>query len=1006
MSGKEVCGIVFGGIERINTRTNASPNACEEIINLRPTGGTWRNIGRKKLLKSLNVRKRLKDYSVIVHPVSQEQYSILWNKKENSVSLYKSNGNVAETWEFSDTIISISHLENILTICTETEKVFYLWQESEKKYTRLNLEDCRPTIETRGINIANNNGHDFDTNEEQEGFHKGFDGMAQTDEITGYKDNVCHKLWLERIVDRIKAGFEKDHETDLPTIKNRFRGFSLYRVALELFDNTFINYSNIDFADTIRNYGDCIRVKMKQRTEQSNSEYYVVDWMTLPHVYGKHGITVNFTNLGEVKRLMEAGVIKNISIFMTIPRFCYDLDDYKHYKTDIRIGRPLQYSTWHYILPPIDKGIYNEFESGAFFRVKKYEKEDIDTLTDAQISQGRLSYIVDNDDVEKLSSDKPLPTPNIAEMHAMMFRKTYTYNSKQHLYDLRYNVFKGFTSWCNNYWDNPNLLQTLQTQEPGLTELRLFYTLSSEYNRKTFRITNKFSKDYIRYNEDGTTEIVFPKNELAMCLQYPSLEKIKIKIFVKVGEKELVLYERYHEKPLLTGQALLIPTTLHAKEDRYFDCNEALLTAYPQTSIQHVLGHDVPIYPLISTFTGTDDSIVKEIKEDISARLSAPVLTDAKEDINIIESTNILQLTETSNPLKLPATGNYSFEESDNRIVAVCSNNYAQSTTDRNFGLYPIYIFCTDGIYAMQVGSGDIDYATQAKINTDRVADMEVISTPSGIVYLTNAGLMVLSGKGLGNISEIMRGKPTMTSEENLNVIARKIDNLLPYNRALSLCLDVTKLSPFTDFFTEIAGAQPYYYPRENELCFCLDNYSYVYNFMYKCWYKRADTYQVEGNVLSKAERIENRERPNLSVTKVHIYGTEEEYTKDADICKEVAIISKPQLLKVRAGWGRQTPTRQYKHLERIIFNLQYDTSNEFYLFFLYSMDGVKYNVLKYRHFEKSTPTVYCQDLYLSRALQSAKYVSFWFLSKDMYDTRIGDVTWSFREVRNYDGIE
>lgn len=983
MSRTNYSAVAFKGMERLNSTVNADSGACEEIINLRPRGNTWRNVAEKQERSFLRLNGGAIDYSVIPHPASQEHYTVLWDKTNNRVRLYALNGIEQQAWGYPDKIVSVSSLENVLTVCTQTDKIFYLWRPQQSRYIRLSFESSQAYIRANGFTTGANNELGYN------GYVTKWEYTESVDEISHYRGTPlrCYDLHLDRLTDTIKASFEKDHERKEPQNKDRFRGLSLYRVALELYDNTFVNYSNVDYADTVNQYGDCVRLILKERTDQDNSRHYVVNKVVTPHVYGQHEVTINFDNLNEIAGLMEAGVVKNISLFMTIPKFCYDVDDWKNYKTDLQLRESHDpYKASHkYVQLPIDKTIYNDFESGVFFRVKTYDKEDLDKLTPAQLNVGRLVYRVKDEDVKNLSANKTLPTPNVSEYHTTTFANAYTYNGRQHLYGLRHKMFGGYKAeTTDNRYYNEELLQTLRTLNPDLSELRLFCTLSGEYNLQPFSITRPFGADKIQGNT-----LTLSSHHLGPDLQYPITGKIKACVFVKVDDnRQAVLCERYFEKIQHTTQALLMPATMHEKENRYF-----------------AVADNFETISTTNTSTGTpSDGVIVATTINISSALQSPQIRALTSDKRFVDNPNTVQLTELANPLKLPSDNAYTFGEHFNRVLAVSSSHYAQSTTERNFGMFPLYVFCEDGIYAMQVGNGDVCYSLLNKLNGDRITNPHVVQCPQGVAYMTATGLFLLSGKGLKQISEPMRGTPTITAQDNLDKIANRIaGSMLPTTRAISKALDVTTLSPFVEFYDEVAKALPYYCPEYNELCLTIpDRYTYVYNLDFSCWYKRSDKYRPESHdVLSNQTTYTDNIRGTK--TTIKLYNTEEDKSKEYT---HVAIITKAVMLTTPVGWGRQSPTRQYKHLERVIFNLQYTTSDDFYLVLMGSNDGTTYNVLKYYHHPKAGECVPKQDVYLSRTLRSCKYLTLWVLSRDMSSTRIGAVSFEHATTREADGME
>ena len=165
-TSKQISEIAFSGMERINERINTADGVCEEIINLRPKGNTWQNIFPRRCAEKINISQGnifFTNYRLINHPASHERFRIVWDKTHginhpSKVVLFTFNSSANE-WQYygilhqsGDNILSVSYLDNILTVCTENDKYFYLWKDNN--YIPLNLSSLRPVIRSSGIKIT------------------------------------------------------------------------------------------------------------------------------------------------------------------------------------------------------------------------------------------------------------------------------------------------------------------------------------------------------------------------------------------------------------------------------------------------------------------------------------------------------------------------------------------------------------------------------------------------------------------------------------------------------------------------------------------------------------------------------------------------------------------------------------------------------------------------------------------------------------------------------------
>lgn len=113
---------------------------------------------------------------------------------------------------------------------------------------------------------------------------------------------------------------------------------------------------------------------------------------------------------------------------------------------------------------------------------------------------------------------------------------------------------------------------------------------------------------------------------------------------------------------------------------------------------------------------------------------------------------NRIQVSATNNPFSLPFENSYAVGNEGSRVLAM--NTIADSLVDSTFyGNYPLYIFTTDGIFALRAGSGEILYLGTENINHDRLIDSTTIALNGSVVYPCVEGLKALSGRTAVRIS-------------------------------------------------------------------------------------------------------------------------------------------------------------------------------------------------------------------------------------------------------------
>ena len=1039
MQKSEVKTIAFKGIERINERINCNDGACEEIMNLRPEGNTWHNVGKRKQItnKGLFFNGNLNaanEYKIIIHPVSKDKYYIVLTN--NKVALYdKDTENKIKYLDIQGKIIGISYLDNVLIVCTQDKKYYFLYDAQTQDYKAISFNNVSATVKARsnplikqddlsarkydyvGITAAYNTGLMLQYLPADLTIYRTRDKGTITDykQLTGlslstFSDAV--KSFLGTMEDNMREGVQNAKNlnhvpyTSISEGRKIFKGLSFYRVAFKLYDGSYVNYSNISYADT--NGDDAFSsgsvlngfpISFKCDTDgphviKNSSGDYAVYLRSIAayNPFGTHTVEVDISqNLEMIQSLFNEDIIQSIDVFMTRPIFSVDLDkDINLTKTyaytqisgngPLKVGDEISaVACFEGVFPRNDDGIRQQLLNGTYFKVKSFSKTDVTkSLT------GIFTYDVTYDDVKTLEANTTMPTPTTD--NEVLFKDSYNYNQKQHLYNLFYNIFQGYDLPDGTDYTPGDFDKLINAINHNAAVDGLYYTVKGEYNGESFAFKHKINNpDSIVSDVD-----IFYVMSLPRLFSYPLNDKIIFGVYIFYQNGDAIkLFEQTFDN-IFTGGNTDFVCRLYDKDEKYFVYNIKPVE-FKYNSIQ------------IQTFLPTDaqatnyDSHFKPLLK--SFEVSDLKITSFNEILQT-SNKNILQLTETDNPFVLPSAANYAFGEKDNEILAISSNSGL--TTDRNFGTYPLYVFTTDGIYTMAVGSGDVAYSNIVQLNTTQIINKNVLNTPLGVMFLSKRGLCIINGRQIQCISDLVKGNPTITSDGNLNKltnIAQKKFNPATFRMEndLTTILQTDALTPVSDdFLAEIKDSQLYYDEVHNEVCIVVkDKYTYVFNLSLNVFYKRSDYFQVDGKVLSTSQTTVTQGLIVLTQNKINLFSFDEEFSEDEDICKSVAIITKPFLLD----------TRHLKNIERIIFDMSWRDKDDFYLVLFGSKDGVNYNIVKKCIKKTNDKGKEHQDVYLDLVLSTVKYCFLCICSRNFYDTRIANTTFQFKQTANFGGI-
>lgn len=212
----------------------------------------------------------------------------------------------------------------------------------------------------------------------------------------------------------------------------------------------------------------------------------------------------------------------------------------------------------------------------------------------------------------------------------------------------------------------------------------------------------------------GSKRVIYQENEnttkLLHYFMYPDSRAVRMEIY------------RTNSGALEVAK---IPLTAHRVR------NEAY---YLQTKISNVI-----------QVVGETNRQYKVAVIDTALNWESATSIPTADDINVM--TDILKVSAVDNPFYFPTAQTYKFE---GNIEGLASNAEAISTGQ--FGQYPLFVFTTEGIWAMAVdASGQGAYVSQSPFSRE-VCSGAVCPVSGGIVFTTERGVMAISG---GQVTEL-----------------------------------------------------------------------------------------------------------------------------------------------------------------------------------------------------------------------------------------------------------
>ena len=219
------------------------------------------------------------------------------------------------------------------------------------------------------------------------------------------------------------------------------------------------------------------------------------------------------------------------------------------------------------------------------------------------------------------------------------------------------------------------------------------------------------------------------------------------------------------------------------------------------------------------------------LPSDLTVTATLPVAMNTPYD------TNRIQVSEIQNPLVFPSENSY--QVGTGEIVAIAAGSEPLSTGQ--FGQFPLQVFTSKGIFAMEIGTGDVLYTNILPVNGE-VADnaKNIIPCSSGVIYSTERGLFVVNGRQVIELSEIVEGLP----EKAMSINKTEITTLLTdskYTPGLAGSLSDI------DFLEYLDNSSVGFDQINKELIVSnkAKGYSYIYSFENKIWFKVSRSYKL-----------------------------------------------------------------------------------------------------------------------------------------------------------------
>lgn len=313
---------------------------------------------------------------------------------------------------------------------------------------------------------------------------------------------------------------------------------------------------------------------------------------------------------------------------------------------------------------------------------------------------------------------------------------------------------------------------------------------------------------------------------------------------------------------------------------------------------------------------------------------------------------NTIAMSSVANPFYFPASNFKDIGRA--KVIGIAANMLDVSSAQ--WGQYPIYVFCSDGIIAVMIDGegkmGGIQAVSADVLREPRgLSQPTLIQTGQALMFLTQRGVMAIAGTKVSCISNDMKGRHYNPMRELAGIDYRvgAFANLITRT-----CDDVA----FDEFAS--VGFLAYDYAHHRVLLLSIGkDYQYVYSLNSGLWSKQiiyADRASYQIDQIPSNVATPQRDNPILKVKPISaaVNNYTEMYLQDTDgyLYRTMVVQAENSLKQLyQYGYFISRPIRfgtdEYKSLVRTLHRYTHFANVSFVKMAVYgSRDGVKYGRL------------------------------------------------------------
>jgi len=798
------------GIVRNKPQQQSQDGDCEEIINLRYEDGAWHGVNEKLAVRHTILTERY--YTHISHPDMLPTASYIGlSEADNAIylivasALSQSTETLLVSLETGELFVRFAWMNTYLLVMTD-RNVYALYYNQDTDALSL-----LPDLEMPRVAVGETDSSIHVSKSSPTNLPENIDFVSQV-----YFDSFFSEF-IELLNERRQNGY--------------FFGNMSFYLAYKMFDGSYIKHfgpfvwnvawDETDYPQLYRSFHDA---NYAIWTFKARLNYPCV-------MYQYH-------NADALTAWQQAGLIQSLCIFASS-----DMSSINVYESDITKYSFL--STPHIYRPPFDSQKYKGAPDVAnHYLVKELP---ISELID-RVGLGSVIYeiiILDRGQLAAIETNENLPIDNFTS-HKLSAKQSYLYNSRLHLGDITILPAKMPLPFCNIFYDS--------AADDYITQCSENATLYASY----------FGTNYSIVRLDDTVTLLNGGIDLYLYAEIKDNGET-YQLFRKLNSNEVSLFSRFDDPvtyyfvalkpfasyPDIRASRWMLLVNMPAVDshlricmpevgvsDGIFDLKKRTFsnTAIYNGSLQTTnLETYLPIYVKIPVTTTDYNKLVA---------FDSP-LTYSKQ----WENGNRVQVSWVNNPFYYPAKYSYSIGNPDYTIRAMIVAQ--EPMTEMQFGQFPLYVFTTGGIFALEyAGGGETLYSRITEFLSDIInAGAIPVSLAGGaIVYQEENAVKVLVGRqskdisrqmlaftknGLLNKSEFIN----MLSDDTVSALRGKVDDETMSKSVVQFLTNST--IGYDSRTLEVlfsCGVLPETFSGET-------NYTLVYQLSSGAWYKRTDVF-------------------------------------------------------------------------------------------------------------------------------------------------------------------